>query len=291
MGARDLGGNGVTAVLRTSRLEVVRAVAVALLALGSCAAPAGAAEARADGAWVPHTIVGKLEILTGIASPALPVPRRALVLLPDGYDSAQRYPVVYATDGQDLFDAATASGGEELAFDELFAAHPAGIPPLIVVGVERSAQSMREYAPPGSTDGARGDAYVQLLLDVVKPRVDQQFATLPGRQHTVLFGEGAGGLLAVYAAWTRPDVFGGCIALDLPNLEPSAIPPVTQRPAGAVPPRLWIAALGGDVAQRPSSAQILDALRSGSQLTYTVRSPHTPLIVAAAAGLRAFFSP
>jgi hypothetical protein len=275
---------------RLQRLEGVRTVVAKFLVAGTAMAAVLAPAARAVHATAPHTVVGTLEVLSGIASVALPAPRHAFVLLPPGYDTKQRYPVLYATDGQDLFDAATAAGGEELALDELLAARPAGIPALIVVGIEGSPQALREYSPPGTMDGARGDDYLRLLVDVVKPLVDHKYATQPGRQSTYLFGQGAGGLLAVYAAWTRPDVFGGSIAIDWPDVDPAVLPPAAQRPAQSVPPRLWIAVAGGDMAQRPSSAQLLETLRRGAVLTYVVVSPHAPRITAVAAGLRALFT-
>jgi len=269
-------------------LESVRA-AMARLVVVWVVINSGAASA-ADSA-ARHTVIGKLDVLEGIASKELPAPRRAFVLLPPGYDAEQRYPVLYALDGQDLFDAATAAGGEELGLDDVLAAGPAGIPALLVVGVEASPHALREYSPPGTMDGAVGDATVRLLVDVLKPLVDSKYSTQPGPAATCVLGLGAGALLAIYATWTRPDVFGGSIAVDLPDLDPRALPPLAQRLAGVPRPRLWIAVAGGDVSERPSSTHLLETLRGGAAVTYVVASPHTSRLTAVAAGLRACFAP
>jgi len=149
--------------------QLKRAVfgAWSLLALGGWA-PGGWATPGADSTAIP-SVVGRLEVLDGIASSELPQPRRAWVLLPPDYDPARRYAVLYATDGQDLFDEAMAPGGEELGLDELFAARPAGIAPLLVVGLEASAHALLEYSPPGTRDGACADALVRLLTEAGVP--------------------------------------------------------------------------------------------------------------------------
>jgi hypothetical protein len=236
-------------------------------------------------------VVGRLEVLDGIASSELPQPRRAWVLLPPDYDPARRYAVLYATDGQDLFDEAMAPGGEELGLDELFAARPAGIAPLLVVGLEASAHALLEYSPPGTRDGACADALVRLLTEVVKPLVDQRYSTVNDARRTCILGRGAGALLAVYAVWTRADVFGSGVAVDLPELPPAALPPASPAAARAPRPRLWIAVAGGDVAERPSSTGSLTTLQSGATVTYVVASPHTARLTAVAAGLRACLPP
>jgi hypothetical protein len=144
---------------------------------------APAVEAQGAGAHAPaHTVVGKVEehVVTG----SEPIgSRRLYVLLPPDFDPKRRYPVVYAQDGQDLFDAATAAGGDEWGLDELLDARPAGIPSLIVVGIEAAPHAIRDWAPPGSTDGARADVFVEFLVEVVKPFVDRTYPTRCAAAH------------------------------------------------------------------------------------------------------------
>jgi hypothetical protein len=237
---------------------------------------------------VRHTIVGQLDVETGIASADLPAPRRLFVLLPEPYDSKQHYPVIYAPDGENLFDAATAAGGEEWGLDELLAAHPPGIPAAIVVGIESAPDALREYALPGSREGAQGDAWVRLVVDVVRPWVNEHYATRSGARDTIFMGEGAGATAALYAAWTHPDVFGTAIAIELPD------PRAEEWPApkpGAKRLKLWIEQAAGEVAQRPSATQFLAKLETGARVQYVVAGPQSTRIARVAAGLRAAFEP
>jgi hypothetical protein len=254
------------------------------------------------------TVTGRLEVHEGISSPRLPAPRRLFVLLPQTYDSKQRYHVVYALDGQDLFDAATASGGEEWALDEFLAAHPPGLPDLIVVGIEAGADAGREYAPPGSADGARGDAFLELLVDVIEPFVKAHYSTVPNAGGACVLGAGGGALMALYAAWMRPDRFASAVAIDLPD--PGDWSPVASRSAApgaaaagkssAAPrskpktmarPHLWIDQSSSDAAERPSAAQLLAELETGAVVQYALAGPRSTRIGRVAAGLRAVLVP
>jgi hypothetical protein len=241
---------------------------------------------------VPTTIVGHLEVHDGISSPLLPEPRRLFVLLPESYDPAQHYPVVYAFDGEDLFDAATAAGGDEWSLDEFLAAHPAGIPALIVVGVEAGADARREYGPPGSVDGAKGEAFSKLMIEVVEPFVKAHYSIISGPAGARVLGAGGAALMALYLAWTHPDHFGGAVAIDLPDPGDWSVADAVR--TGATPktrPRLWIDQSAGDVTQRPSTTQLLTELETGATVQYVLAGPRATQIGRVAAGLRAVLVP
>jgi len=235
-----------------------------------------------------HTVVGKLEqqVVTG------PEPigsRRLDVLLPPDFDPQHRYPVVYAQDGQDLFDAATAAGGDEWGLDELLDARPAGIPSLIVVGIEAAPHAILDWAPPGSTDGARADVFARFLAEVVKPFVDRTYPTQSGRETAVLLGRGSAAVFSIYAAWTRSEVFGAAIALELPDIDRASFGWLEQKPAKHLD--LWIEQSAGDTAVRPSDTDVLEALRRGARVEYSMGSRTTSPLVLVGAGLRSLFSP
>lgn len=73
------------------------------------------------------------------------------------------------------------------------------IPPLVTVFVPPVSRNI-EYD--------RNDAYVQFLADELIPFIQAQYDTDPDPTKTGNIGASLGGLLAVYAALTRPDVFG-----------------------------------------------------------------------------------
>jgi predicted alpha/beta superfamily hydrolase len=131
--------------------------------------------------------------------------RRLWAYLPPSYEHTDRaYPVLFAHDGQNLFDEDTSHAGE-WRFDETMEelAHD-GIE-AVVVGIENSgAERMTEYSPFTGT----GEAYVAYVVEHVRPLVAESFriASEPGR--TGVVGSSAGGTISLYAIAARPDVFG-----------------------------------------------------------------------------------
>ncbi len=148
------------------------------------------------------------------AIPSLGRSRRVWIYLPPGYDrGTERYPVVYLQDGQNVFDAATSFAGEwgvDETLDSL-AAH--GVAGAIVVAVDNGgALRMNEYNPWTNASprlgGGDGDAFVDFLARTLKPYIDKQYRTRPDARSTTIVGSSMGGLIALYASLTRPDVFG-----------------------------------------------------------------------------------
>src|SRR5690242_17141630 len=116
-------------------------------------------------------------------------------------------------DGQNLFDPALAFGGNEWKVDETLdaAAEDGSIADLIVIGVENTADRIDEYTPtpdPSYPDAGKGDQYLTLLVDELKPQIDAMLRTLPDRAHTGVLGSSLGGLISAYAGVRRPDVYG-----------------------------------------------------------------------------------
>lgn len=152
-----------------------------------------------------------------VMSPAFPMPqlgrtRRIWLYLPPDYATTQKtYPVLYMHDGQNLFDAALAFGGNEWGVDEaLDRLQAAGDWGCIVVGIENGPNRLDEYSPYVNPQygGGQGDQYVDFIANSLKPYVDQHYRTRPDRLHTGLMGSSMGGLISLYAALKRPDVFG-----------------------------------------------------------------------------------
>ncbi len=171
-------------------------------------------------AWPPddgqaHTLTGKVLHRGDIDTPGLGGSRDVWVGLPPGYGSGTRFPVVYMQDGQNLFDAAIAFGGQEWGIDETLAAE-AGRAEAIVVGIANTgSHRIDEYAPfqDGRLGGGQGEAYLDFVVDTLKPIIDHEFSTLPDRANTFIAGSSMGALIAIHAFLTRPHVFGGVAAL------------------------------------------------------------------------------
>jgi predicted alpha/beta superfamily hydrolase/uncharacterized protein involved in tolerance to divalent cations len=158
-----------------------------------------------------HTITGTLRILRGLYSPQLDNTRDILVHLPPSYPAGgHHYPVLYMHDGQNLFDAATSFAGEWYVDETLEGLASQGIE-AIVVGIPNiGSRRYHEYIPfaaPNLPD-AQGDLYVNFIADTIKPMIDRDFRTLPGRATTGIMGSSLGGLISLYAFFQRSDTFG-----------------------------------------------------------------------------------
>jgi predicted alpha/beta superfamily hydrolase len=156
---------------------------------------------------------GTVTILAGVESPQLKNSRSLRIFLPASYqeNQAKRYPVLYMHDGQNLFDAKTASYGVEWGIDETVnRLVAAGImDEVIVVGIDNTADRIAEYTPccDPKHGGGKLDAYEAFIVDTVKPMIDKTLRTLPGKESTALMGSSLGGLASVIIAQHRPDVF------------------------------------------------------------------------------------
>jgi enterochelin esterase-like enzyme len=213
--------------------------------------------------------------------------RKIDVLLPPAYESSvsQRYAVLYALDGQNLFSDSLAAGGEEWALDELLARRPAYVQPLLVVAIRSGPDAVNEYAPPGSTPGARGDACVDFLVNELKPAIDARFRTRPEREATYIMGQGGSAVLAVFAAWRRAEVFRGAIALEFPDVDAETTAWTAGPPANATP-WIWFEQVSASRPRASTTALIAD-LRQAAQVQVLVSGPRTPRPERLLAALRA----
>jgi predicted alpha/beta superfamily hydrolase len=165
-----------------------------------------------------HTVSGTVKIAQAVYSPQLDNRRDVLVYLPPSYGRGERrYPVLYMHDGQNLFDAATSYPGESRVAETLEALSAEGLDTIVVglpnVDAQFPGSRLDEYSPfKGSAlragRGGRGDLYLAFLCETVKPLIDSSFRTLPDRAHTGVMGSSMGGLISLYALFSRPDVFG-----------------------------------------------------------------------------------
>lgn len=212
--------------------------ALAAFALSGCATTSGAELAVstvqvpqpvADPVGVPH---GRLERIAQHKS-AYVQPRDVTVWLPATYDGRRRFPVIYAMDGQNLFQPGFAYGGEEWGLDEAMSALIASgaTRGAIIVGVHNTNLRSREYLPQkvvgqlSAADRARtesvhggpalADAYLRYLVTELKPLIDRTYRTRPGRADTSIMGSSMGGLISLYALGEYPDVFGQAAAVSI----------------------------------------------------------------------------
>ncbi len=149
---------------------------------------------------------------TAFAMPQLGRTRRIWLYLPPDYATTTKtYPVLYMHDGQNLFDNATAFAGEWGVDETLDRLQAQGDWGCIVVGIDNGgANRLAEYSPYANPQygGGQGDLYVDFLTTTLKPYIDANYRTRPDRISTGIMGSSMGGLISLYAALKRPDVFG-----------------------------------------------------------------------------------
>jgi pimeloyl-ACP methyl ester carboxylesterase len=156
-----------------------------------------------------------------INSAILKETRRILVVLPASYSQSapdRRYPVTVVVDGEYLV-APVAAVSDELSRN-------GQIPESVIVGIENfgggdwlSSNKKRVYdlTPPGlSVSGSGlnegGDRFLDFIEQELLPAIDRQFRAAAPR---TFVGVSSGGILATYAAATRP-TYCAVVSLDAP---------------------------------------------------------------------------
>ena len=135
--------------------------------------------------------------------------RNVVIWLPPGYDENpdRRYKVIYMTDGENLFDPRIASWGVDWGVDEAMmrGVESGDFQPAIVVGAWSTAQRGLEYSP-----WHRAPDYARFLIQELMPRINAEFRTRTGPEHTFHMGSSMGGLFSYYLVKNHHDVFGAC---------------------------------------------------------------------------------
>jgi predicted alpha/beta superfamily hydrolase len=158
-----------------------------------------------------HSVVGNLKIAEGICSPQLKNKRDVLVYLPPSYEGGHaRYPVIYMHDGQNLFDERTSFAGAWHVGETMQQLSREGIEAIIVGIPNMGADRLAEYGPfrDRQQRGGQGELYLAFIVETLKPLIDHDFRTLPGRLNTGIAGSSMGGLISLYAFFRQPAVFG-----------------------------------------------------------------------------------
>lgn len=160
--------------------------------------------------------------------------REVDVWLPPSYgrEPERRYPVLYMHDGQNLFDPSLSYTGIDWDIDGAMTRliEAGEVREAIVVGVSNTPLRFAEYMPKapvrtatvdsgieggpvGAPEDLRSDDYLRFVVEELKPFIDAQYRTQPGRDDTSIMGSSMGGLISLYAIAHYPDVFGGAGAV------------------------------------------------------------------------------
>ncbi|MDJ0921336.1 MAG: alpha/beta hydrolase-fold protein [Henriciella sp.] len=217
------------------------ALALALAGLTACGAPA---PSSGEVSTEPDTISTPSQLVRLEAVPSEHVaPRNVTLWLPPDYDpDGEPYPVIYAHDGQNLFEPGTAYGGtawelddiaeQLIAEDKIRAPIIVGLwntgetrwleymPRKILDGVPEAAfdQTGEDREAPHTRPSVLSDAYLRFIVEEMKPYVDANYNSAPGPEDTFVMGSSMGGLISLYAISEYPDVFSraACVSTHWP---------------------------------------------------------------------------
>lgn len=121
-------------------------------------------------------------------------------------NSEQRYPVVYLLDGNGHFRSVSG-----MIYQLSTTNGNMTVPEMIVVGIPNTDR-MRDLTPT-HTEGTSGGgtAFLDFIENEVIPHVEENY---PASQYRTFIGHSLGGLMAIEALITRPEVFTNYVASD-----------------------------------------------------------------------------
>ena len=138
--------------------------------------------------------------------PCFRLKRMIHIYLPhDYYQSKKRYPVMYMFDGHNLFHDEDATYGKSWGLKKYLDENQI---PLIIVGIEcnhNGTERLSEFSPYtfedpewGHIEG-KGIAFMNWVVNDLKPWIDKKFRTKPNRKYTSVGGSSMGGLMSFYS--------------------------------------------------------------------------------------------
>ena len=152
-----------------------------------------------------------VSLSTDFYMPQLDRGRRVRLFLPSDYNNTTiHYPVLYMHDGQNLFSASESFAGEWEVDESLLNFEANGYAGAIIVAIDNGGSfRIEEYTPWANSQygGGEGEAYMEFIVNTLKPHVDSTYRTLTNRENTGVMGSSLGGLISHYGAMAYQNVF------------------------------------------------------------------------------------
>lgn len=141
------------------------------------------------------------------------------MLLPMNYENdAERYPVVYLHDGQNVFYSRESFSGYSWKTIPALKRN-LQLPKMILVGIDNDNENrLSEYSPwtfenddvvSSPEMSPCGEDYGRFVMEMVKPYIDRNYRTKPGREYTAMIGSSLGGSISQYLGAQYSEKIGG----------------------------------------------------------------------------------
>jgi enterochelin esterase-like enzyme len=139
----------------------------------------------------------------------------ARVWLPPSYveRTAQRYPVIYALDGQNVFGDGEGSWHLDRTIEAMHDLRTIVEPIIVAIHTDEDRLARLSPVPDPEHGGGNGPALRDLIANQLVPRVERELRAAPARESRIVMGSSMGGLFAFWSAWTRHDLFGKAACL------------------------------------------------------------------------------
>ena len=138
------------------------------------------------------------------------------------HGEGEKFPVIYMTDGQNLFDEESSSFGSWHTREAVRAELESGGRGAVIVGIhndEDPKTRASELMPKGigtlvgpeeiiRSFTPAGEAFDSFVIDTVIPEIEKSFPVLTGRENTAFCGSSSGGMMSLFTALGHPDVYG-----------------------------------------------------------------------------------
>ena len=144
--------------------------------------------------------------------------RRVRVYVPE-HKEGETFPVIYMTDGQNLFDEETGTWGCWFTREAVEAERRLSGKAAVIVGIHNDNHWRDNELTPDSigelVDTAdmhdftapEGEIFDSFVMDVVKPYIEKNFPVKNGRENTAFCGSSSGGLQSFFTALSHPESF------------------------------------------------------------------------------------
>lgn len=155
-------------------------------------------------------------------------PRPIKVWLPPDYSNEKSHPVLYAHDGQNVFNDTESWTGTSwrlmgaltrLKDHRLILSRDDDDSPLPIVVMIPSAEGdllpgiRRRHLEYGDVNNLFAQAHADFVAKTVKPLIDSRFSTDPSAKHTYTIGSSLGGQASLHLMLRYPDLFGGAACM------------------------------------------------------------------------------